>query len=105
MLSNPTGLFLNAAYGAYRYVFVRVLHRDQPCFGRVFKLVVRAFDPAQNPAVLFKFFDDEAAMHGGYYNYRLNLRGQAKLQKWLAMRENQFELEFRLFLTFSKGAL
>lgn len=87
------------------YVFVGVLYRNQSCFGRVFELVMRAFDPAQNPAVLFKFFDDEAAMHDGYYNYQLNLRGEAKLQKWLAMRENRFELEFRLFLTFSKGAL
>jgi len=70
LLSNPTGLFLNASQRADRNVFVRVLYRYQPCFGRVFELMMRAFDPTQNPAVLFKFFDDEAAVYGGYYNHQ-----------------------------------
>ena len=68
---NPSGLLLNTAQRANGYVFVRVLYRDQPWFGRVFELVMRALDPTQNPAVLLKLFYHKAAMHGSYYNHQL----------------------------------
>jgi hypothetical protein len=55
-------------------VAVGVFDRHQAWLGGVPELMMRAFDPYQEPSVRFRWPDDLPTVHGGYYNYRMTFR-------------------------------